>query len=522
MTIEIKISEFLEQKGWSLRSVERVKKKKRVHFTCDKGHDHYIMWDKLKRGQKCGKCYPKKQTIEMIRSKFEDRGFTLLSEVYQNDLTGLKAKCPKGHIFETNWRNFRRAGCTHPECKGNAVNDDEYIRAEIEKEVGYRLASPYKNARTPLKLICPKGHHFQVTWNKWKTSGVRCSACFTTKQFSKENIEPFLRLCGYSLLSTSYQNQETKLTVQCPSNHVFETYWKNFRKGSRCTRCQENQPESDIGVFLEDELRLEIERRNRKLIGGFEIDIYVPSHKLAIEYCGLHWHDELARGTDYHSDKLSRCTEKGIRLLTIFEDEWLEKQRLVLNRLRVLAGKVEKAQARECTIIELGWPPARVFLEENHLQGAGNPSRCFGLYHNGQLRQILAISPNQWGNKEQTISRLCTKSGYVVVGGASKLFEHVKHALSLTKVVTFADRRWSEGNVYRHMGFKMDKILKPDYSYHNGKQYRRSKQSLKKTPEERLSNLTERELRLQQGWRRIYDCGKVRYVWDAHSEVSNS
>jgi hypothetical protein len=35
---------------------------------------------------------------------------------------------------------------------------------------------------------------------------------------------------------------------------------------------------------------------------------------------------------------------------------------------------------------------------------------------------------------------------------------------------------------------------------------------LKKTPEERLINKTEKELRQEQGFYRIWDCGKKRWV----------
>jgi len=46
---------------------------------------------------------------------------------------------------------------------------------------------------------------------------------------------------------------------------------------------------------------------------------------------------------------------------------------------------------------------------------------------------------------------------------------------------------------------------------------RHHKQSLKKTPEEKVSNKTERELRLDQGYLRVYDCGKIRWVLRATS-----
>ena len=92
----------------------------------------------------------------------------------------------------------------------------------------------------------------------------------------------------------------------------------------------------------------------RKVISPLELDIYIPSLKLAIEYCGLYWHSEEYKENSYHYDKMKFCNEKGIRLITIFEDEWLKRQDQVKNLLKSVINKNEfKIMGRKTKIKEV-------------------------------------------------------------------------------------------------------------------------------------------------------------------------
>jgi GNAT superfamily N-acetyltransferase len=116
------------------------------------------------------------------------------------------------------------------------------------------------------------------------------------------------------------------------------------------------------------------------------------------------------------------------------------------------------------------------------------------------------------------LKRLAFKSGITVVGGSSKLLKYFyeyakKHGFK--KIISWSDNRYSEGNVYKKLGFKLTEEIGPDYGYVRGLIFY-SKQSLNK---KRLSFLgatgkTEREMALSLGYYRIWDCGKKRWVID--------
>ena len=52
-----------------------------------------------------------------------------------------------------------------------------------------------------------------------------------------------------------------------------------------------------------------------------------------------------------------------------------------------------------------------------------------------------------------------------VIGGFSKLLKYFQRNYKWHEIVSFADRRWSEGGVYEKSGFELEQINKPDYSY---------------------------------------------------------
>lgn len=77
--------------------------------------------------------------------------------------------------------------------------------------------------------------------------------------------------------------------------------------------------EREVRQFIK-EINVESVHNDRCLISPKEVDLYIPAHNLAIEYCGVYWHSE-GSGKDrrYHQAKQQKCAELGIQLLTIYD-----------------------------------------------------------------------------------------------------------------------------------------------------------------------------------------------------------
>jgi hypothetical protein len=104
----------------------------------------------------------------------------------------------------------------------------------------------------------------------------------------------------------------------------------------------------------------------------------------------------------------------------------------------------------------------------------------------------------------------------VVVGGADRLLKHYLKN-NEKSIISYADRRWSRGKLYEVLGFRLDGITQPSFSYvHINKKevYNRmnfQKKNLKNM-EHYSDSLTEYEIMGKNGYDRIWDAGQRRYV----------
>lgn len=287
-------------------------------------------------------------------------------------------------------------------------------------------------------------------------------------------------------------------------NHDIEIKWFN-----------KSNPEKELCSIL-DELNIVYDDRNRKILGNRrEIDIVIPDRKIAIEYNGLIWHSEFNKRIEcnYHNEKYSICKDNGFRLITIFENEWLERKILVIDKLKSILNVSDKPKvhARKCLIQSVSTVDKRQFFEENHIQGDGPSSINYGLYHDNQLVACIGFVKQK---DHFVLNRYATSCN--VVGGFTKLLTHFEREYNKPKIVTFADLRWSEGDLYKNTGFVLDKELAPDYYWVKGmklwhKFNWRHTSGLKKL-ENYDPNLTEVENMHNHGYYRIWDCGKLRFT----------
>ena len=297
-----------------------------------------------------------------------------------------------------------------------------------------------------------------------------------------------------------------------------------------CTKCYPNKFRSSSEKEIEEYIQtfnINVEHSNRTILNGRELDIYIPSKQLAIEYDGLYWHN-ISNQPDskYHLNKTLQCNEKNIQLIHVFDDEWLYKQDIVKSRIKNLLGIYDKIiYARKCTIKEISDPiEYSLFLEDNHLQGFIASRYNIGLYYNDELVSLMTFGPYRKSmnqeNKENCYEmyRFCNKLGYHIPGAASKLFKYFIKTYNPDEITTYADRRWSNGNLYYKLGFTLDHISQPNYWYtkdylHREYRFKYRKSELPKLLESFDPTQTEQQNMLNNGYDIIYDCGNYVFKW---------
>ena len=295
--------------------------------------------------------------------------------------------------------------------------------------------------------------------------------------------------------------------------------------GSPCKICTgvgtaSSGQETQLREFVQS-LEANIVANDRKTIAPFELDIFIPHKNLAIEYCGLFWHKEKSPEDKLrHLKKMNLCEAQGIRLITIFEDEWVNNQQLVQSRLINLLGhNTRSIGARHLTCQPISSKIANKFCNSHHIQGAGRTRVSLGLYYDQELMSVMTFSKLNIakGSKGQNdvweLNRFCSLPNLNISGGASKLFQNFIKNHHPQQVISYSDRRWNSGNVYNQLGFDFIGHTSPSYWYIDFSQMKRLHRFGLRKNQDDDTNLTEWENRKNQGWDRIWDCGHSKWTW---------
>ena len=259
-----------------------------------------------------------------------------------------------------------------------------------------------------------------------------------------------------------------------------------------------------------------IVRNCKQIITPYELDVYIPNKKLAIEFNGVYYHSSGAKeddayAKDRHLIKTQLCEEKGVQLLHIFEYEWDENKDIWQSVIKSKLGLTEKIYARKTKLVNITPRQAKEFCIKNHLQGYASSSINRGLIdENGDLIMVATFAkPRYNSNYALELIRLCTKIGYTVVGGASKITKGLNF-------ISYANRRWSNGKVYKALGMNLVSVTEPCYWYtFKGRLYHRSS-FMKYKLQNKLAKFdpskTEVENCYENGFRRIWDCGNYLFA----------
>jgi len=299
---------------------------------------------------------------------------------------------------------------------------------------------------------------------------------------------------------------------------------------NRCTHCfpiNITLAENEILEFIGSIYKGEIKHTDRRTISPLELDINLPIAKLAVEYNGLLYHsygrnDKTSylnnfdkEDSKYHLNKTKLCEAKNIQLLHIFENEWVDSNKKDIWKSIIISklGLSKIVYARKCTIKTVSSKDAQEFLIENHLQGNCSASIKLGLYYNDELFSLITLSTPRYNKKyDWELIRFCNKKYTSVVGGFAKLlsfFRKNNHG----SIITYADKRYSSGELYKNNKFTELKDSNPNYFYWKNhtnilqSRLKFQKHKLKYELEVYDDSLTEFHNMINNDYRRIWDCG---------------
>lgn len=500
----------------------------KIKLICPIHKDFYITPKSIFNGCGCRKCsqiananktkYDIDAFIKKAREIHGDK-YDYSQSTYVNGITKLKIVCPIHGVFEqTPSKHLSGQGC--PKCGHNSFMTTETLIEEARKihDGKYDYSkTEYIDYNTKVCIICPEhGEFWQYPYQHIdrKNGCPKCGNIATASKLSKTRedfIKDAIKVHGdkYTFKDTIYKNSTTRIKVNCRKHGMFEILPSNLLQGYGCPkcRCTYSKEENEVANFI-GELNVEFEKI--KLENGQELDIYIPDKKIAFEFDGLYWHCELKKDKYYHSKKTYYCKEQGIRLIHIFEDEWLYKRDIVKSNIRHLLHKnINRIYSRKCIIKVLDKDDTKCFLDKNSIKEISVPSINYGLIYDGEIVSIMSFKNIR--NKTYELMVFCNLLNTTITGGFAKLLKSFISDFNPSCIVSYVDKRWDNGELFDDNGFKHICDKNPDYSYIIGhKRETKTKYRKKNLINQGFdANKTENEIMLERGIPRIYDCGTM-------------
>jgi endogenous inhibitor of DNA gyrase (YacG/DUF329 family) len=289
-----------------------------------------------------------------------------------------------------------------------------------------------------------------------------------TDEYRVKFKKSFIKRFKNKLIIKSIDNENIcECECDCGKDHIFRVpkyvIYNRLKSGLKvCNICNSTYYISGGQVQVKDfiEKYYNVLMSERKIING-ELDIYIPDLKLAFEFNGLYWHNELYKDKNYHLNKTELCEDQGIQLIHIWEDDWSYKQDIVKSMILSKLNKIDvKIDSNDCEVKEImDTKLITEFLDKNHIQGYIRSSIKIGLFHNNDLVSLMTFSKKQ---NEYKILRYCVKLNIEIVDGLIKLFNYFKEKYKPSLINLIIDRSYDNGKQFQEIGFKLNEKTRPN------------------------------------------------------------
>lgn len=450
--------------------------------------------------------------------------------------TPAQSKVIKDKIIETNQKKW---GSNSPMCNDEIKNKsiqtliknygvDNPSKSESIKKI--RIESFKKNVESYKENYKKTSLLKYGVDHPWKNSEIHKKTMFKFYENFRERIIEKVKNTNFIFID--FQKERTTNLIfrcsECIRDFSILTYQFYYRMNSKISICTNCFPISDSSSISQSELLKYIQKKyegrilenSKKIIEPFEIDIFLPELNLAFEFNGVWWHSEKFKNKNYHKQKLELCQEKGIKLITIWEDDWLTKREICESFISNKMNLSNKIFARKCEVKEIDYKSSKKFLEENHFQGDCKSSVRVGLFFEENLISLMTFSklrlPLGGRNREGywELTRFCNRINYTVIGGASKLLNYFIKKYTPCEIQTYSDNLISEGDMYQKLGFEYQHTSEPGYWYVidgiREHRFNWRKDKLKKLGAD-LSK-SESQIMLEWGYYKIWNGGNRKWI----------
>lgn len=353
----------------------------------------------------------------------------------------------------------------------------EKARAVHGGKYDYSKAIYGNDNEVNVEIICPDhGSFWQQPNNHLSGKGCKKCADIRTGEARMNSTEDFIeaacRVHGdkYDYSKAAYISAGDKVEIICPEHGSFwQIATNHVSQESDCPKCLlagTSKLEIDLFEYVKS-ICPDAINGDRKILAGREIDIYVPSLKIGIEFNGLYSHStKFKKDVWYHQKKSDDAGAAGVRLIHIWSDEWLFNRNVIEGYLaRILGVEQRRVFARQCEVVAVEGRDVREFLEHNHLQGFGRGGAGVVLKLGDETLAVALVVDGE-------LSRWCVKLGVNLIGGFTRALAKLPRPL-----ISYCDMAKHTGEGYVASGWnEVDRRNIPQTFYVRGK-HRLSRQA---------------------------------------------
>lgn len=516
-----------------------------VPITCPEHGEFWQQPAKHKFGRGCPACAGiiLVNPLQKLREAFQNQEFPDDWDYGSKDRFTLV--CPEHGEFVTHYNElmFRKAksaggpGVACPKCnvrnRGRAIRlGEDGLRKRLEAIFPTYTFHLHPDVLTTdaISYVCPD-HGPKTSRGLDLLNGHGCPDCGQRNRndsiFAKIGVDPkqnvldvFAAHGGRYIphLQTINRTHEF-VRVSCVEHGAFYTRLYSLKAGAGCPRCAGTvaKSEDEVAAWLGDLGVVVLSQVGDLLDNQRKIDLYLPDYNLAIEHCGLYWHREGAKDKLFHYDRYKDAQQAGMRMITLFEDEWVQKQDVVKSVLLGLLGLDDnRISGRQTEVRSATWAEVSPLYERSHLQGAGSPCKeNYALYYKGVVVSAMSFRADRFGGHTKELTRYAFSAR--VAGGFNKLLAAFTRAQeNHGTLVSYSDKRWFSGRTYEQAGFVHVGETGPGYWWcKSGNRYSRlrfQKHKLAGLLPKFDENLTEEENMYAHNYWKIWDCGMDKWV----------
>lgn len=335
--------------------------KNKVWWKCKEGHSWEATPNHRKKGQGCPYCSGKKvlagfNDINTLRPNIAKEWDYEKNENKTPDMYTVRSgskvwwRCKEGHSWKAVIAS--RTGKKYvqcPYCSGRlpivGTNDLQTTNPDLIKEWNYEKNSPIypymvkKGSNNKIWWKCEKGHEWQAEISARTSGKSGCPYCAGRKTIQGEN--DLVSIESKLLSEWNYKKNDGKkpsdfkmhsgalVWWKCERGHEWQAKIADRSRGDGCPICNSgirtSFPEQAIFYYIKKIYPDALNRCTQQLGGKRELDIFIPSKQVGIEYDGSVWHSS-EKALNREVKKYEECIKQGIFLIRVKEKNGVLKE----------------------------------------------------------------------------------------------------------------------------------------------------------------------------------------------------